>query len=132
MKRLGHVLALALMTGCGASQVRTGHEVLNGITDAGDPTYALAVETCDAAHDAIIARAGTTYEEDRSAMDQIHEVCDGIVAGFESLRGAQITARAALDSGALGPTLAAGIREALDLWERLRRLIPQLATLGRD
>lgn len=128
------VLALVLfvLSGCGAAQIRHGHEVLNTITDVGDPTYAMAVDACDAARDAIIAREGTTYEQDRAAMDQIHEVCDPIVAGFEVLRGAQITARVALDSGDFMGAAAAGIREALDLWGRLQRLIPQLATLGRE
>lgn len=125
-------LACVLLAGCGASQTRTGHEVLNGITDVGDPTYALALETCDAARDAIIEREGTTYEEDRRAMDQIHEVCDGIVLGFESLRGVQVTAREALNTGQFGPTVQAGIREALVLWGQLQALVPQLASLGRE
>ncbi len=131
MRRALLLLAL-LAVGCGASQVRTGHEVLNGITDVGDPTYALAVDTCDAARDAIVARAGTSREEDFSAMGEINDVCDGIVIGFESLRSSQISARFALDSGEFGPTVSAMIREALELWNTLRSLIPDLATLGRE
>lgn len=132
MKQLALLAAfLALpMLGCGAAEQRTAHTVLNGITDVADPTYALAVDSCDAARDVIIARTGTTYAEDRSAMDSIHEICDPMVAGFEGLRAAQITARAAIDGGLTGTTLEA-IRQALGLWDTLRALVPQLATLGQ-
>jgi len=123
------LLLLFVLPGCGPNERRVGHEVLNTVTDVADPTYQLAVDGCDAARDAIIARQGTSYAEDRSAMDQIHEVCDGIVAGFESLRGTQLTARAALDGG-LAAAAATAIQQALALWGRLQALVPQIQQLG--
>jgi hypothetical protein len=118
-----------LLHGCGGSTPREQHTALNRITAVADPTYATAVESCDAARDAIIARQGTSYEEDRRAMYEIHRVCDAMVAGFESLRGSQLTARAAIDSGA-DAAVAGAIREALALWAELQSMIPELDELG--
>ena len=117
------------LAGCGASEKHAAHVVLNGITDIADPTYQLAVDTCDAVRDVIIAREGTTYAEDRAAMDRVHGICDPMIVGFESLRSTQITARAAIDGGLSG-VAAAGIREALALWNTLRALVPQIQQLG--
>ncbi len=89
----------------------------------------MAVDTCDAFRDAIVARQETTYEQDRAAMDQVHSVRDPMVAGFEALRGSQATARAALDSGLEG-AVAEAISTALELWAQLRALVPELSTLG--
>jgi len=125
-------LALAFSVGCGGTQQqRTAHEALNMVVDVADPTYQMAVDTCRAARHVIIDRQGTTYEEDRAAFDSIHEICDPMVAGFEVLRGVVITARVAIDTGDIGDTASQGIAEALQLWSQLRRLLPQLATLGR-
>lgn len=119
------------LVGCGAAEQRTAHTALNAITDIADPTYQLAVDSCDAARDVIIERGGTTYAEDRAAMDQIHAVCDPMIIGFESLRSVQITARAAIDSGLPGAA-AAAIQEALALWNTLRALVPQIEQLGTN
>lgn len=123
------LLCAPLLIGCGGAQQREAHEVLNAITDVADPTYQMAVDACDAARDAIIAREGTTYEDDRAAMDRVHEICDPMVLGFEALRASQVTARVAIDSGDLGATAATAVAEALELWNRLRRLVPQLSQL---
>lgn len=123
------MLMLIPLVGCGATP-REQHEVLNRITLVADPTYVIAVDTCDEARNFIIAREGTTYEEDRRAFDGIHQVCDGIVEGFESLRGTQLTARAAINAGAEG-AIRTAILEALALWGRLQAMIPELSTLGR-
>jgi len=114
------------VAGCGAAAEQ--HRTLTVITDVADPTYAAAVEGCDAARDFIIAREGTTYAEDRADMDQIHAVCDSIVEGFELLRGSQITARAAIDGG-LEAAAQAAIVEALAAWGRLQGLVPQIMRL---
>ena len=119
------------LAGCGPSQARAGHEVLNTITAVADPTYQLAVDACDASRDAILARQGTSYEADRAAMDQVHAVCDPMVVGFEALRSTQLTARAALDGGLTGAA-AIAIQQALGLWEQLQALVPQLQTLGQS
>jgi hypothetical protein len=115
--------------GCGATAGQN-HARLNALTTVADPTYAIAVETCDALRDAIVARTGTTYAEDRDAMDEVNEVCDAVVLGFESLRGAQLTARAAIDSGAEGAVLEA-ISAALALWPQVQALIARIDALGR-
>lgn len=119
-----------ILTGCGASERRTGHQVLNGITAVADPTYQMAVDSCDAARDVIVEREGTTYEQDLAAMNRINEVCDAIVLGFESLRDGQQTAREALDSGIAGAA-ARLIQGALARWADLQALVPQLQTLGQ-
>lgn len=123
------VLLALLLVGCGGAATRQGHEALNLVTDVADPTYELAMRTCDELRDAIVAREGTTYEQDRAAMDSIHDVCDPIVTGFEALRGTQLTARAALDEG-LTAAAEAAIREALALWPRLQAMVRSLQELG--
>ncbi len=120
--------AVALLTGCGASAAQQ-HRDLNTLTAVADPTYALAVETCDTARDAIVARQGSTHAEDVAAMAEINRVCDAIVLGFETLRGTQLTARAAIDAGAEG-AIREAILEALRLWGELQQMIPELQSLG--
>lgn len=127
---LAFVVGMNNLVGCGASEQRAAHITLNGITAVADPTYQIAVDSCDAARDAIVARTGTTSAADRAAMDSIHEVCDGLVLGFESLRGLQLTARVAIDSGSVEAAAVAAIQQALTLWAQLQDLIPQLDTLG--
>jgi hypothetical protein len=121
---------MSLCAGCGAS-ANSQHRTLNTITDAADPTYELALEGCDVARDAIVARTGTTYAEDVAAMAEVNRVCDGIVLGFEALRATQLTARAAIDAGAEGAVREA-ILEALRLWAQLQQMTPELDTLGRE
>jgi hypothetical protein len=118
----------AWCVGCGASR-QTQHDVLNRVTDVADPTYAIVLETCDAARNVIVERTGTTYEDDTRAMDETDEVCDGLVEGMETLRGTQLTVRAAIDAGAEGAILE-GLQHALELWRLLQEKIPELQTLG--
>lgn len=125
-------LLLALLSSCaGASQTqrRTYHEILNNVTAVAQPTYEGFVETCDAMRDAIIARDGTSWMQDRRAMDQVHEVCDRGVAGFEILRDAQMTARDFINSSATEAAVQAVLR-AVESWDDLRALIPELDRLG--
>jgi hypothetical protein len=127
---LGGGIALAgQCAGCGATAGQH-HARLNALTTVADPTYAIAVETCDALRDGIVLRSGTTYAEDRAAMDEIHAVCDPMVAGFEALRGSQLTARAAIDGGAEGAVLEA-ISAALALWPTVQQMIARIDALGR-
>lgn len=119
------LLGLAFIEGCSPSQARDGHVVLNTITDVADPTYQQVVDTCDELRDLIIEREGTTYAEDRADMDRVHEYCDPTVEGFEALRGTQLTARAALDSGAEGAVQAA-IQAALEQWPHVQELVREL------
>lgn len=123
------LLLVVFVAACGASPAEQ-HEVLNHITDVGDPTYALVLETCDVAREVVKARQNTTYEEDMAALTEIGEVCLPLVEAFETLIGAQRTARDAIDDGAEGAVLT-GIQEALRLWASLQALVPQLQTLGQ-
>lgn len=123
------LMIAVVVVGCGAS-ANSQHRTLNTITSAADPTYELALEGCDTARDAIVARTGTTYAEDIAAMGDVNRVCDGIVLGFETLRSTQLTARAAIDAGAEG-AIREAILEALRLWAQLQQMIPELDTLGR-
>ena len=117
------VWTVPIHMGCGSTAQQ--HRTLNTLTDIADPTYAHAVETCDAFRDEIIAREGTTYEEDRAAMDRVHNICDRIVAGFELLRTSQLTARAAIDGGLEGAAREA-VEHALGAWAELQALLPEL------
>lgn len=128
---VGAVVTLArVCAGCGATP-RQQHDVLNRITDVADPTYEAAIAGCDAARDVIVDRDGTTYEEDSAAMDEINAVCDPMVLGFEALRGSQLSARAAIDSG-VDAAISTAILEALRLWAQLQALVPDLDALGRE
>jgi hypothetical protein len=124
------LVLMLLVAGCGGSRAQQ-HERLNMLTDVADPTYAMALEACDGSRDIIVVREGTTYEEDTLAMDAVDERCDPIVAGFEVLRGTQLTARGAIERGAQGAVREA-IVFALSKWAELQALIPQLLTLGRS
>jgi hypothetical protein len=125
-------LLLLLLVGCGATaqQRQTQHDVLDRVTDVADPTYAIVLGSCDAARNVIVNRPGTTFDEDTRALNEIDDVCDGIVEGMETLRGTQLTARAAITAGAQGAILE-GLQAALRLWATLQAKIPELQTLGR-
>jgi hypothetical protein len=128
---LGGGLVLAgQCAGCGATP-RDHHARLNAMTSVADPTYAIAVETCDALRDIVIARTGTTYAEDRAAMDEIHAVCDLVIQGFETLRSSQLSARAAIDSGLPG-AVEAVVAEALAQWPHLMEMVNNIDRLGRN
>lgn len=118
--------------GCGAGPAEQ-HARLNALTDIADPTYEQAVELCDRLRDRIVARADSTEAEDRADMQSVHDVCDPMVAGFEALRGSQVTARAAIDDG-LGGAASQAIAEALALWPSAQRLVERIraATAGGD
>lgn len=122
------VMALALLAACGATP-RDHHMRLNALTSVADPTYAEAVELCDVLRNTIVARPGTTREQDRAAMDEVHSVCDRVVDGFETLRGSQLTARAAIDSDPGGAVMAA-IATALALWPTVQALARNVDSLG--
>jgi hypothetical protein len=126
---LGITLA-STCAGCGASRGQN-HARLNALTTVADPTYAIAVETCDALRDAIVARPGTTWAEDRAAMDQVHEVCDPMIEGFEALRGSQLTARAAID-GETDASVVSALATALALWPTAQAMIARIDALGRQ
>lgn len=113
-----------LLAGCGATAAQQ-HRDLNTLTDIADPTYESALQACDAARDLVVAREGSTREQDFRDMGRINEVCDAIVFGFESLRGSQLTARAAIDNGVPAAT-ATVLQEGIAAWQRLQAMVPEL------
>ncbi len=123
--RRSSLLLILLLSACSPSQARDGHQVLNTITDIADPTYQQVVDTCDNLRDLIIERADTTYEQDRTDMDRVHEFCDPTVEGFEALRGTQLTAREAIDNGAEA-AIAEAVRQALAQWPHVQDLLREL------
>jgi hypothetical protein len=127
--RLFMIWILIVGHGCGATP-QEQHAALNVITDVADPTYEIAMEGCDAYRNAIVAREGTTLEEDEAAMAEVDRICDAVVVGFEALRGTQLTARSAIDAGASG-VAAEAISAGLGAWMELQELVPQLQELGR-
>lgn len=128
---LGGALTLAsTCAGCGASPAQH-HARLNAMTDVADPTYAIAVELCDTMRDAVVARPGTTYAQDRAAFDRIHGACDPMIEGFEALRGSQLTARAAVEDDPDG-AVAQAILTALAAWPQVQRTARAIDTLGME
>lgn len=122
------VLVLAPAT-AGCSGAAQQHQTLNAITAVADPVYGDVVDLCDDLRDRVIARAGTTEAEDRASMDEIAAVCDPTVAGFEALRGSQLTARQFIDSG-VGSAAATAVAEALRLWPQVQALVVRIAGAG--
>lgn len=118
------VLVVLLCAGCGATAradaARSLHEGLNLVTDAVDPSYELAVESCDARAAVIVAREGTTAAQDAEAMAQVRERCEIVFARFEEIRTAQAAARgaaSAFESGDLDFAAAlAAVSEVRRLW----------------
>ena len=62
---------LVLMAACSITQARARgiNDALNVITDVADPSYGMAVTTCDARAQQIIDRADTTQEQDESDFE---------------------------------------------------------------
>lgn len=117
----------AASQGCGASQ-RKQHERLNWITYTADPSYEMTVDACDDLRDYVVARQGSTQEEDRQLWSRINDVCDRAVASFEILRGTQLTARQAIDQGVEGAASEA-VAQALSLWRQLQALVDGITVL---
>lgn len=118
------IAIVTLINACGGAAAQ--HRALNALAETADPSYELAAEACDEAEGAIIARAGTTYEQDREAIASIRSVCDRIFAGFETVRLAHRAARAAVDGGG-GALLGEALSSLGDAWLAAQRLLPELA-----
>lgn len=130
------VACVALLPcGCGggglSSAQATGmHDGLSAVTDAVDPAYGFAVAACDASEAVIVARAGTTAEQDAHDMADTRAACDRLFHAFEALRQAQLAARAAVDAAALSndPQLLAHALTAVEAfrsaWVEVRAMVP--------
>jgi hypothetical protein len=127
--------ALVQFVGCGASAVATraegAHEVLNTVTDIADPSYKLAVSVCNAQEQVIVARTGTTLEEDQAAIAEIREKCDIVFHGFTVLRALQTEARATIEAVRENPTDAAYaaamliIGRVTEQWKTIKALLEE-------
>jgi hypothetical protein len=128
---LGGGIALAgTCAGCGATP-RDHHMRLNALTSVADPTYAIAVEVCDTMRDAINARPGTTYAQDRAAMDRVNSKCDAVVNSFELIGDAQRGARSMIDAGDGQAKVIAAVAAALAMWPEVQALARDIDALGR-
>jgi hypothetical protein len=121
------LLAIALLSACGSAAQQ--HRALNALAETADPSYELAITACDEAEGVIIARAGTTYEQDRQAIDEIRVTCDRIFGAFDTLRLAHRSARAAVDGGA-SALIDEALRSLAEAWSAAQRVLPELAGLG--
>jgi hypothetical protein len=120
------ILAAALVCtlhGCGGAADQ--HRALNGVTAVVQPSYDAAVEACDAHEAAIIARAGTSADDDRAAILATRETCDRFFGAFEAVRVAQRIARAAIEGGG-DAALQAAMASLAEAWAALRALAPEI------
>lgn len=121
------VAALVVMvSGCGTAASQ--HRALNVVADLANPSYDLAIQACDEAEVFIIARAGTTYDEDAAAIASVRAVCDRVFAGFDALRVAHRVARAAVDGGGEA-LITQAMAELQAAWDALRALLPEIEGL---
>lgn len=119
MKVLAMALALALAcVGCGGN-VAT-HRALNAATDVVDPSWSLAIVTCESAATVAIER-GTDAAEVRERLARINGRCDALFAAFGTLRELQLAGRVAADAG--------DRREALTIAARLLALHQEVRDL---
>jgi hypothetical protein len=121
-------LAFIALSTCGCGGAAQQHSALNVLAQTADPSYELSVTACDEAEATVIARDGTTYEEDRESIAAIRSVCDRIFGAFETVRLAHRAARAAVDGGA-SALLDEAMRSLADAWAAAQRLLPEIAGL---
>lgn len=76
------------------AMTRGMHVALDSTSDAVNPAYQASVVLCDAAEGAIVARQGSSAEEDQAAMGRVRRTCDGVFAAFEQIRARHQSARA--------------------------------------
>lgn len=99
------VAFVPLMIACGgtlAAKATGAHRVLNVMADVVNPSYALAVQVCDARELLIVEREGTTLEQDREAIARIRSACDDVFKEFEHIRDVHELARVAIEEAENG------------------------------
>jgi hypothetical protein len=80
---------------------------------------------------AVVAREGTTLEDDQAAIVSIREKCDIVFAGFETLRQLQRAARDAIEAVRQNPSDAAYaaamsvVASVTAQWDTIRDLLRQ-------
>lgn len=126
---LGALAIGGLASGCGdLGGAASQHRALNVLADTANPTYDLAIESCDEAELFVIARPGTTFEQDEAEMTAIRAACDRVFGGFDALRVAHRLARAAVDGGG-DALIAQALAELQAAWDALRALLPEIEGL---
>lgn len=120
------MVAVTLTVGCGSTAAH--HRALDVLAATVNPSYSLAIESCFAAEDIVIARQGTTEEQDSAAMESIRSTCDRVFGAFDSLRIAHRLARSAVDGG--GEALVStALQELHSAWAALRQVLPEIERL---
>lgn len=130
MKTILQAITLALsvaIAGCASGNVAT-HRALNTATDVIDPSWEMAIVTCESVAMVVIER-GTEAAAVRERLAQVTGRCDALFAAFETIRELQLTGRAAADAGerrnglAIAARLIALHREVRDLVAAIRQEI---------
>lgn len=130
--RLIFVGLLVLVAACSITQARARsiNDALNVITDVADPSYGMAVTTCDARAAQIVAREGTTQEEDEASFSQLQARCNATFEAFQTIRDLQQAARAAVASATEGNSDALAdaqriLIELTEAWAHLKNMLEE-------
>lgn len=114
-------LALAIAcAGCAGGNVAT-HRALNTATDVIDPSWEMAIVTCESVAMVAIER-GTDAAEVRARLARINGRCDALFATFSTLRELQLAGRVAADAGDRREALAIAAR-IIALHQEVRDLV---------
>ncbi len=123
---------LVLVAACSITQARARgiNDALNVITDVADPSYGMAVTTCDARARQIIDRQGTTQEEDEAAFSQLQSRCNATFEAFQTIRELQQAARAAVQAATEGNSDALAdaqriLIELTEAWAHLKNVLEE-------
>jgi len=123
---------LVLVAACSITQARARgiNDALNVITDVADPSYGMAVTTCDARAQQIIDRADTTQEQDESDFERLQNRCNATFEAFQTIRELQQAARAAVESATEGNSDALAdaqriLIELTEAWAHLKNMLEE-------
>lgn len=80
----------------GCQKQQTLNTALEATLVAANNAYAIAVVTCDEKERAVIARHGSTREQDENDLRKIRQTCDALFLAFETAGKAAYEARSVL------------------------------------
>jgi hypothetical protein len=86
MRNKALAFLLLLTVSCTGANKPTLPQIVGATVHAADAAYGATVEVCDAKERAIIARAGSTEEQDVRDMAHVREICDKIFEAFDGAR----------------------------------------------
>ncbi len=123
---------LVLVAACSITQARAKgiNDALNVVTDVADPSYGMAVTTCDARAQQIVDREGSTREQDEADFEQLQARCNATFEAFQTIRELQQAARAAVASATEGNSDALQdaqrlLLELTEAWAHLKNLLEE-------